>query len=270
MVNREKYHGLEYHLDKLINSSSSEITKKGLIKIGDFLKKQAPVVYSEIKNNKLYNRWLDVSVGYIYILKENNKPVGFVGYGAGRDIKSLVLSHVYILKEFRGKGLFIEHLNEVNKFRFNKSNFIFQIQQPNRFLINSLLKAKFLIPINKMGLCMGLLSFFNIRITNVAEDLQAGVITPFYDLNLFSAVGVYDDELIMDSLCDVDTFYFNAMNIREYYSNNKQYLEAVKESVKFVSKELGDLALKEVGDCSGLFDRDGVDLNLKKVILDGD
>lgn len=256
MVNREKYHGLEYHLSKLINSDVSGIKEIELINQGDYLKKHAPLVYSEMSNNVLYNSWLEVSNCYIHILKYRNKAVGYVSYDVSRDVKALVLSHVYLLEEYRGKGLFEEHIIELNKFRFNNSNFILQINQPNRFLINSLLKSKFVIPINNYGLCLGLMSFFNIRVGTVEEHTQVSAMTPFYDLNLFSPVGLNGDELILDNLCDVDALYFNAVPIREYHLSNECYVESLKEWMRLLIEELDELAFREVGDVGDMFDRD--------------
>lgn len=260
MVNREKYHGLEANLIKLINYDASEIEDIELINQGEYLKKHAPAVYSEMMDNILYKSWLDVSNCYIHILKYNHKPVGYVSYDVGRDVQTLILSHVYLLEDYRGKGLFKKHMIELSDFRFNKSNFILQIHQPNRFLINSLIKSQFLFPINNYGLCISLLCFFNIWLGEVGENKQVSIITPYYDLNLFSPVTVNNDVLIVDDVCDVDAFYFDAINSKKYHLSNENYVESLKEWITSLNKELYSLSLSEVGDCEGLFDRDsGID-----------
>lgn len=267
MVNREKYHGLEYNLDKLVNSNANEITEIDLTNTGDYLKKYAPAVHYEMKNNQLYSAWLDVNCCYFHILKDNNKNVGYVAYNVGRDVKSLILTHVYLLEEYRGKGIFKKHFEEVNRFRFHTSNFILQIQQPNRFLINSLLKMGAIIPMNKHGLCLGLMNFFNISFGEVNEGLVLSAMTPFYDLNLFSPVDVHENELIHDNVCDVDSFYFNAIPSRDYHLNNENYIQGLKEWIVEIKKALGTIAMEEVGECEHLFDREGADFELIKQVI---
>ena len=270
MVNREKYHGLEYNLDKLINSNLNEIKDIELINTGEYLEKYAPAVHYEMKNNLLYSAWLDVNVCYIHILKDGHRNVGYVAYNVARDVKALSLSHVYLLEDFRGKGIFKNHFVELNNFRFSKSNFILQINQPNRFLINSLLKMRVLVPMNDYGLCLGVMCFFNINFGEVDDGVVLSAMTPFYDLNLFSPVGIIDGELIHDKVCDIDSFYFNALPIRDYHLNNENYVEGVKDWIIELQKALGDIAMKEVGDCSGLFNREGADFELIKKVMSYD
>lgn len=257
MVNREKYHGFYSKLDKVLKLGKDEIYDFKLTNLHDFVKKNIPEVYNEMMSQERFKDWLDedIDTGLIHIIRKDNKKVGFAAFDVA-DIKSICLSKIYILENYRGNNLLGDLIWELNDFRLNKgidNNFILTIKEPNLYTIKSLIKAKIIFPISPT-LYLGLLSFFNIHLMK-HEHGSVNTITPFYSLELASPVQVIQDQLIYGGLSFIDDEDFNAGLSREEFLNNPEKVEQLKQTLKTFTNDLGELALKEVGDTSHLFAR---------------
>ena len=261
MVNREKYHGFYGKLEKYLRLSKKDMDKVKLINLRSYVKNNLPEVFEEMMSQDRFKNWLadDISACLICDLKYEDEKVGFVAYDIA-DIKSVCLSKVYILEKYRGKNIFGDHMWEMNNFRFNRfdkdmnRDFILQIKEPNLYTIKSLIKSKFIIPILPT-LYMGLFSFFNITLTKIDNRKSATIMTPFYSIEIGSPVGVFGDELIYSGLCFIDDEDFNMSVSRDEFLSNPKKVDSLKEAIKMLSNELGEIALKEVGDCSELYHR---------------
>lgn len=264
MVNREKYHGFYAKLEDYLNLSEYEILNIPLINLRNFVRKNIPEVFNEMISQDRFKDWIadDIETCLIDIIEYGGKKVGFVAYDLA-NIKAISIGKVYILEKYRGKGIFGDYLWKLQDWRVDKlkqdmnNNFIIEISEPNFYTIKSLIKSKMIIPLpNIPQIYVGLLIFFNISLAKQMGDKKSfTTMTPFYSLELGSPVGVFDNELVYSGMSFIDDEDFNISVSRNEFLNNPVKVNNLKEGIKSLSTQLGELALAEVGDCSHIFDR---------------
>lgn len=264
MVNYDKYHGFYNQLRNYLNLNENELMNIPLINLREYVRKNIPEVYDEMINQDRFKDWLadDIETCLVDIITYNNKKVGFIAYDIA-NIKSVIIAKVYILEKYRGKGIFGDYLWKLEDWRMDilkedmNENFILQISEPNLYTIKSLIQSKFIIPLPTIPqIYMGLFILFNIQLAKHYGDKKTfATMTPFYSIDLGSPVGVFEDELVYSGMCFIDDEDFNISISRNEFLNNPDKVNDLKEAIKLLSTELGELALAEVGDCSHMFDR---------------
>lgn len=118
-----------------------------------------------------------------------NKVVGFCSYDFSREFMTAALNNIYVLPEFRGKGLFIREL-EKTMAEHNKPSII----EPTHFLIELLIKYGYAKKINEniVASAIELIVPGEHVITNKKVLKEEELSTHFYDLNISSSIHLLD------------------------------------------------------------------------------
>ena len=246
MVNRDKYHGFFVKLEEYLELGKEDLSELPLIDLRSFLQKNLPEVFEEMSSQRKYAPWIveGIETVLIYVIKYKKKNVGFVCYDVGND-GTLCLGKVYILEDYRGKGLLGKHLNELNDFRFEDGDvkFLLTVTDPNLYMVRALMKLGFVVPVSS-AVVVGLLNFFSMRFGGDGERFIYNV-TPFYSMNLGSPVSVIDGELVYSDLSYIDVVDFDMGRVREEFLGDEGNVVALKEVIGFLSGKLDDFVFED-------------------------
>lgn len=157
--------------------------------------------YNNLLKNMLCDEFYimqDKWYGVLIKIMDNQKLIGFLA-GNYNDNELLILELVYILPLYRGKGIFIETISNLNE--------DFSIFMPNKFLIMSLLKKGYAQKVNEnIVKCDFKLCFRN--------EKGVCVFSNYYHLK---KCGIISDDGVLSPLQYVDIKNFSADMYREMW-----------------------------------------------------
>ena len=181
----------------------------------------------------------------------DNKVVGFCSYDFSREFMTAALNNIYVLPEFRGKGLFIQEL-EKTMLEHNKPSII----EPTRFIIELLIKYGYAKKINEniVASAIELVVPGEHVITNKEIINEEELSTHFYDMNICASIHILDmDECIVaySLALNNDIISYNCIEQRskiddEYFYEIKElFLKKEDEILKILVELEDNLPLKE-------------------------
>lgn len=241
MVTQTQNHKNYGRILKISKIPSNQIKSLPMLDLREYLMENFPEVISEMENDFKYRAWIKQGIltYFVDILEYNGKQVGFVamdvGSGFFSDNNAICIGKAYILKDYRGKGIFPQYLQDLIDYSMSTEYFPIFLNQPNRYTINSLVNAGLLHELPD-GLVVGMDVMFVIRCQESNEHQSLSVITPFYDKNLFAPVHFFDETSIaVDKLSVIDMMDFNTLTRKdclndEYLSNLWLRTTAFKEA----------------------------------------
>ena len=157
-----------------------------------------------------------------------NKVVGFCSYDHSREFITAALNNIYILPEFRGKGIFLRELQKT-MLEHNKPS----IMEPTRLVVEILIKYGFASKINDDIVASAI--EFVIPGNHVLSNFDYGndeLSTHYYDLSICSCIHILNwdkkhiaysaplnyDLIHYDKIGQVNDEYVD--NLIEFYKNN--------------------------------------------------
>ena len=157
-----------------------------------------------------------------------NKVVGFCSYDHSREFITAALNNIYILPEFRGKGIFLKEL-EKTMLEHNKPS----IMEPTRLVVEILIKYGFASKISDNIVASA--SEFVVPGNHVLSNQEYGddeLSTHYYDLSICSCIHILDftkrhiaysaplnyDIIHFDDIGEVDDDYVD--DLMEFYQSN--------------------------------------------------
>ena len=231
--------------------------------IMDILENEYSYIYDSIKKENFLLKSYDCSL--FKELLYDKKVVGFVSYDFSREFLTYALNNIYILPDYRRKGLFFEELKKTMTEHGKPS-----IIEPTRLVVEILIKYGFasIIEDNIVASAIEFIIPPNQVISNKDEDLIEEVSTHFYDLNLCTSFHIldYDDchiayntplnyDIInydcLEHRFELDDDYFKDMN--DYFIENeeriKNIVSALEERIPLKSYSIDEVVGD--GDFSG-------------------
>lgn len=165
-----------------------------------------------------------------------NKVVGFCSYDHSREFITAALNNIYILPEFRGKGIFLKEL-EKTMLEHNKPS----IMEPTRLVVEILIKYGFASKINDNIVASAI--EFVVPGNHVLSNREYGddeLSTHYYDLSLCSCIHILDftkrhiaysaplnyDIIHYDDIGEVDEDYVDDL-LEFYQSNDVRLMETI-------------------------------------------
>lgn len=228
MVNREKYHNTQQRLINLTKLTQNELKDYSLQDLRKYLELNFKEVLLEMDNSLRYGSWVKYGIHtyFVDILRYNGKKVGFVAMditsGVWEHSNAISLSKVYILEEYRGKGIFADYVKDLINLSMETNYFPILLNQPNRYTINSLIKHGLLFKMPDDNLVIGTDLMFVIKGEKISDVSFMSMITPFYDFNLFSPVRFLDpNTVIVDKLSTIDVLDFDTSTRKKCLDSSK-------------------------------------------------
>lgn len=157
----------------------------------------------------------------------DTKVVGFCSYDYSRQFMTSALNNIYVLPEFRGKGLFLEELTKTMK-EHNKPSIV----EPTRLVVELLVKYGFAKRITDSIVA----SSFEFIIpgeqvlSNVDYDSSEELATHFYDLKICASIHFLDLEkshFAYSSPLNYDIDHYDCLDMRNQIDDD--YLNNLKE-----------------------------------------
>lgn len=157
----------------------------------------------------------------------DTKVVGFCSYDYSRQFMTSALNNIYVLPEFRGKGLFLEELTKTMK-EHNKPSIV----EPTRLVVELLVKYGFAKRITDSIVAC---SFEFIIpgeqvLSNVDYDSSEELATHFYDLKICASIHFLDLEkshFAYSSPLNYDIDHYDCLDMRNQIDDD--YLNNLKE-----------------------------------------
>lgn len=198
MVNPNKKVKRPNGLGKLFRYKTDEDNKVLTLPIEQLLKDNYIYILRSINDENFYIA-PDDSCFFFKEIVYDNEVVGFATYRANTfDENSLVMQYIYILPDYRGKGLLIEELDEASV--LFESGIL--IEYPNRHIVDSLVRHKmarvfndrfvvtripFIIPMVSVNDARSGVTREDFDLTNTKGYSKLSLV---YDLNLCAVVGL--------------------------------------------------------------------------------
>lgn len=175
MVNPNKKVKRPDGLGKIYKYKTDEDENIQTLPIKKLIKENYIYIYRSINKENFYIAKNDSCFFFKEILYEN-EVVGFATYrGSNMDNNSLVMQYIYILPDYRNKGLLVEEIDEATSL-FESS---ILIEYPNKFLVETLLKHKLARVFNDRYVISKIP--FIIPMVSI-EDANSGVVREEYDM----------------------------------------------------------------------------------------
>lgn len=175
MVNPNKKVKRPDGLGKIYKYKTDEDENIQTLPIKKLIKENYIYIYRSINKENFYIAKNDSCFFFKEILYEN-EVVGFATYrGSNMDNNSLVMQYIYILPDYRNKGLLVEEIDEATSL-FESS---ILIEYPNKFLVETLLKHKLARVFNDRYVISKIP--FIIPMVSL-EDANSGVVREEYDM----------------------------------------------------------------------------------------
>ena len=217
------------------------------------LEEEYPYIYDSIKKENFLLKAYDCSL-FKELLYEN-KVVGFVSYDFSREFLTYALNNIYILPDYRSKGIFLEELKKTMSENGKPS-----IIEPTRLLVEILIKYGFASRITD-NIVASAIEFIippNQVISNRDEDLIEEVSTHFYDLNLCTSFHImdYDDcHIVYNTPLNYDIINYDCLEHR--FELDENYFKEINDYFIENGDEIKDIV-------SGLEER----ISLKSYTID--
>lgn len=206
------------------NTQKVYLSRKTL-DIANILEGEYSYIYDSMREENFLLKSYDCS-----LFKEllwDKKVVGFVTYDFSREFITYALNNIYILPEFRGKGIFLEELE-----RTMSENSKPSIIEPTHLIVEMLIKYGFAEKISD-NIVASAIEFIippNQVISNKGKDLVEEVSTHFYDMNISSSIHImdYDDcHIVYNTPLNYDIIHYNCLEHR--YGIDDRYFEGIND-----------------------------------------
>ena len=211
-----------------------------------FLSENTLDVMDILKEN--YGYIYDSMAGENFILKSpecnlfkelvyDDMVVGFCSYDHSREFLTAALNNIYILPEFRGKGIFLNELEKTMS-EHNKPS----IMEPTRRVVEILIKYGFAEVIFE-DIVASSIEFIvpgEHVLSNVDYNYNEELSTHFYDLNLCACIHFLDlneSSIAYSAALNYDMIHYDCYEYRnrlddEYFSNLKNEFIANDDKIK--------------------------------------
>lgn len=175
MVNPNKKVKRPDGLGKIYKYKTDENENIQALPIKKLIKENYIYIYRSINKENFYIAKNDSCFFFKEIIYEN-EVVGFATYrGSNMDNNSLVMQYIYILPDYRNRGLLVEEIDEATS--LFESGIL--IEYPNKFLVETLLKHKLARVFNDRYVISKIP--FIIPMVSL-EDANSGIVREEYDM----------------------------------------------------------------------------------------
>lgn len=206
------------------------------LNVTDILKSNYRYIFDEIAREGIILKGL--SCNLFKELVYESRVVGFCSYDFSSEFITAALNNIYILPEFRGKGLFFEEL-EKTMIEYNKPSII----EPTRLVVEILIKYGFASKISD-SLVASSLEFIvpASHVESNGDYPDEELSTHFYDLDICASIHFLDIEkgiVAYSSPLNYDIINYECLEKRksadeDYFSGIRDFL--VKNDVEIMNE----------------------------------
>lgn len=214
-------------MDYLIRNDNTQkvfLSESNFI-VEDLLRQNYPYLLDSINEEGIILKGSQCNLFKELVL--DNKVVGFCSYDFSRQFITAALNNIYVIPEFRGKGLFLDELQKT-MVEYNKPSIV----EPTRLVVELLIRYGFAkrISDNIVASSIEFIVAGNNVISNSDYETAEELSTHFYDLNISACIHFLDIDrgtVAYSSPLNYDIIHYDCLEARD--SLDGDYFCKIKE-----------------------------------------